>query len=176
MNTLAIASTAAGNACILNDRVGATSDGSSRFTVTACCTHLAVAMKYVKTMQCAPTQIMVDAMPASGCHCVTGDPPKRYPIAAVSRRHSRLKPVMTRKRAGIARGSLGRVEPELRELQVDRRRDLDVLIVAGHEPDVVAGEFHQLRIVGDLIERDRAPLERVEQRGAAHDLWRLHRA
>ena len=40
-----IASRAAGNACLRNERVGVTSSASRCFTITACWTHLAVAMK-----------------------------------------------------------------------------------------------------------------------------------
>ena len=65
MKTMVIARSAAGKAWALKERVGAASVGSRRFTAIACCTHFAVAMKYVKTMQCTATQVSAAKAPVS---------------------------------------------------------------------------------------------------------------
>src|SRR5439155_20017604 len=53
------------------------------------------------------------------------------------------------------------------------RRDLEIGLVARHEPRVLADEFEKLKVVGHLFERDRSAVERVEEEIAADDLRRL---
>ena len=60
-------------------------------------------------------------------------------------------------------------------MEIHRRGDFQITFFTWNEPDFLALQFKELNVVGNLIQWDRAPLKRVEQIGATHDLWRLHR-
>src|ERR1041385_2082532 len=53
-------------------------------------------------------------------------------------------------------------------------RNLYIRFVAGNKPDLLAGELEELKIIGDLFERNRTRLERLEQVLAPGELRRLH--
>src|SRR5687768_16027341 len=60
------------------------------------------------------------------------------------------------------------------DAQVEGGRDLDVAVVAGAEPGFEAGEFEELNVVGDALQRDGALGESALEVGASHHLGGLH--
>ena len=69
-------------------------------------------------------------------------------------------------------GVLG--EDHFGEVEVGGGGDFEVMFVSIDEPDLFAGEFEELGVVGDGVEGEGAGGEGVEECGTAHDLWGLH--